>query len=98
MRNRLFNETSINMNELLKRSLSPTEEALLKENQALKKLLTEEKIQKIQMYKDLMDSLSREEILIDECERFERRYEALRHSFLGKTTLKYWAFRKKLRR
>ena len=45
-----------------------------------------------------MDSLAREEILVDECERFERRYEALKESSLGKVTLKYWAFRKKLRR
>lgn len=98
MRGRSLNETGVSKSELQNRTLSPIEEALLKENQELKKLLTEEKIRKIQMYKELMDSLSREEILIDECERFERRYEALRHSFLGKTTLKYWAFRKKLRR
>lgn len=98
MRNQSFSRTEVGLRHMLKRSLSTAEEELLKENEELRQLLTEEKIQKIQMYKDLMDSLSREEILIDECEKFERRYEALKESFLGKTTLKYWAFRKKLRR
>lgn len=98
MRNQSFSRTRVGLNQMLNRSLSIEEEELWRENEELKRLLMEEKIEKVQMYKELMDSLSREELLIDECEKFERRYEALKQSFLGKTTLKYWAFRKKLRR
>ncbi|HJA41415.1 MAG TPA: hypothetical protein H9667_07865 [Firmicutes bacterium] len=98
MRGDVSSETRTSMSKRLNQMFSSTEADLRKENQELKRLLTEEKIRKIQLYKELMDSLAREEILVDECERFERRYEALKESSLGKVTLKYWAFRKKLRR
>ena len=81
MRGDVSSETRTSMSKRLNQMFSSTEADLRKENQELKRLLTEEKIRKIQLYKELMD-----------------RYEALKESSLGKVTLKYWAFRKKLRR
>ena len=74
MRNQSFSSrTQVSLSRILNRPLSKVEEELQKENEELRQLLTKEKIDKIHMYKELMDSLSREELLVDECEKFERR-------------------------
>lgn len=76
----------------------PTGKQSSDEAQILRDKLTIEKNEKIRYMNLLNESYEKEEKLLRSYSKLVDRYTALKESLLGRLTLKYWSFRKSLKR
>ncbi|MBM7585757.1 2-polyprenyl-6-hydroxyphenyl methylase/3-demethylubiquinone-9 3-methyltransferase [Bacillus pakistanensis] len=68
----------------------------LLELQKTKQVLIDEKKEKIQFQKKLMDAYKNEEMLLKSYKKLISKYEALSRSKLGRLTIKYWNVKKRM--
>lgn len=93
--------------DLLKKELEKTTSILykLEEYKKYKNKYIEEKVEKVQLQKELIEQYNVEELLINEKKELSQKYELLQHRYnniknstLGRLTVKYWKWRNRRRK
>lgn len=80
-------------NELIKENKINTSKD--NKDKEIEHILEELKIEILKLKKELYQNYERERILLEDFQRLNSRYEALKQSKLGKITLWYWARKNK---